>query len=54
MKVLLVSINSIHEQTGGGIYLRTLKSLYEMSGTKVDIFSKNSLIIKLKKIFLLT
>lgn len=49
MKVLLVSINSIHEQTGGGIYLRTLKSLYEMSGTKVDIFSKNSPDYKIKK-----
>ncbi|MDE4082918.1 MULTISPECIES: glycosyltransferase [Enterobacter cloacae complex] len=49
MKVLLVSINSIYEQTGGGIYLRTLKSLYEMSGTKVDIFSKNSPDYKVKK-----
>ncbi|HDS9360574.1 TPA: glycosyltransferase [Enterobacter chengduensis] len=49
MKILLVSINSVYEQTGGGIYLRTLKSLYEMSGAEVDVFSKDSPDYKIRK-----
>lgn len=53
MKILLVSINSVYEQTGGGIYLRTLKSLYEMSGAQVDVFSKDSPDYKIRKIYLL-
>ncbi|WP_323946584.1 glycosyltransferase family 4 protein [Aeromonas caviae] len=40
MKVLLVSINSIDENTGGGIYLRSLINLYKMSGVDINVISK--------------
>lgn len=49
MKVLIVSINDKNENTGGGIYLRTLIKLYKLSGCNVDVFSKNSSDYKVKK-----
>ncbi|EJZ0949992.1 glycosyltransferase [Escherichia albertii] len=49
MKVFLISINSDKENTGGGIYLRTLKMLYERNGYKVCIFSKDCDLYKVKK-----
>lgn len=49
MKVFLISINSDKENTGGGIYLRTLKTLYERNGYKIHIFSKDCDLYKVKK-----
>lgn len=49
MKILLISINSEHENTGGGIYLRTISNLYKMCGYDVDVFSKGSKAFEIKK-----
>lgn len=40
MKVLLISLNSLKEGTGGGIYLRTLFSLYQRSDCTIKTLAK--------------
>ena len=42
MKILLISINDLKEQTGGGIYLRTIYELYKLTNNEISLFSKNS------------
>jgi glycosyltransferase involved in cell wall biosynthesis len=41
MKAIIISINSIHELTGGGLYLRTLYNEYRDKYSQFDILCKN-------------
>ena len=41
MKVTLISINSINENTGGGIYLRCLQKLYTSNGIELNVICKS-------------
>lgn len=41
MRVTLLSINSLEENTGGGIYLRCLQKLYLKNGANVNVVCKS-------------